>query len=205
MYNQSGYFKYVESGGADWLAWLQGSRTSHRHWWISTSMNYYDAKWSCGSFDEHRIRIFADKAINPTGTDIITIKPTSDTFFKVAQSEGKTSLGFLSATRQSPAVFDVSTAAFSAKDPSYIYGGTFVEEIDLSCFAEKFKAADLSLCYDNVLGAPIKKLNVGIPYTVVDSNTYSGKVSGTQFRLTGYDSTTGNDAFANLQILDITG
>ena len=205
MYNQSGYFKYVESGGADWLAWLQGSRTSHRHWWISTSMNYYDAKWSCGSFDEHRIRIFADKAINPTGTDIITIKPTSDTFFKVAQSEGKTSLGFLSATRQSPAVFDVSTAAFSAKDPSYIYGGTFIEEIDLSCFAEKFKAADLSLCYDNVLGAPIKKLNVGIPYTVVDSNTYSGKVSGTQFRLTGYDSTTGNDAFANLQILDITG
>jgi hypothetical protein len=85
MYNESGYFKYVKNGGADWLAWLQGSRTSHRHWWISTSMNYYDAKWSCGSFNEHRIRIFADKAINPVGTDIITIKPTSDTFFKVAQ------------------------------------------------------------------------------------------------------------------------
>ena len=205
MYNQSGYFKYIESGGADWLAWLQGSRTSHRHWWISTSMNYYDAKWSCGSFDAHRIRIFADKAINPTGTDIVTIKPTSETFFKIAQQEGKTSLGFLPANRQNPAQFDISTAAFSAKDPSYIYGGTFIEEIDLSCFAEKFKAADLSLCYDNVLGAPIKKLNVGVPYTIVDQNTYTGKISGTQFRLTGYDSTSGNDAFMNLQVLDITG
>jgi hypothetical protein len=99
MYNESGYFKYVKNGGADWLAWLQGSRTSHRHWWISTSMNYYDAKWSCGSFNEHRIRIFADKAINPVGTDIVIIKPTSDTFFKIAQQEGKTSLGFLPATR----------------------------------------------------------------------------------------------------------
>ena len=205
MYNNSGYFKYIESGGADWLAWLQGSRASHRHWWISTSMNYYDAKWSCGSFDEHRIRIFADKAINPVGTDIVTIKPTSDTFFKIAQQEGSGSLGMLPATRTNPAVFDISTAAFSAKDPSYIYGGTFVEEIDLSCFAEKFKAADLSLCYDSVLGAPIKKINVGIPYTVVDANTYRGKVSGTQFRLTGYDSTTKQDAFANLQVLDITG
>ena len=205
MYNQSGYFKYIESGGSDWLAWLQGSRTSHRHWWISTSMNYYDAKWSCGSFNEHRIRIFADKAINPAGTDIITIKPSSDTFFKVAQQEGSASLGFKEASRQNPATFDISTVAFSAKDPSYIYGGTFVEEIDLSCFAEKFKAADLSLCYDAVLGAPIKKLNVGIPYTIVDSNTRTGKVSGTQFRLTGYDSTTKQDAFANLQDLDITG
>ena len=205
MYNQSGYFKYVENGGADWLAWLQGSRASHRHWWISTSMNYYDAKWSCGSFNEHRIRIFADKAINATGTDIVTIKPTSDTFFKIAQQEGRTSLGFLPATRQNPARFDISTAAFSAKDPSYIYGGTFVEEIDLSCFAEKLKAADLSLCYDSVLGAPIKKLNVGIPYTVDSETQYTGKVSGTQLRLTGYDSTTGQDAFANLQVLDITG
>ena len=63
---------------------------------------------------------------------------------------------------------------------------------------EKLKAADFSLCYDNVLGAPIKKLNVGIPYTVVSSTEYSGKVSGTQLRLTGDDSVTNTDAFENL-------
>lgn len=205
MYNESGHFKYVQSGGSDWLAWLQGSRTSHRHWWLSTSMNYYDAKWSCGSFNEHRIRLFADKDIHNVGTDIVTIKPTSSTFFKMAQQEGKTSLGTLEATRNNPAIFDVSQFAFSAKDPSYIYGGTFVEEINLSCFAEKLKAADFSLCFDNVLGAPIKSVNVGVPYTVVNQNTYSGKVSGTQMRLTAYDANTGNDAFENLKVLDITG
>ena len=47
MYNESGFFKYVESGKGDptWLSWLQGSRMTHRHWWLSKSMDYYDAKW----------------------------------------------------------------------------------------------------------------------------------------------------------------
>lgn len=206
MFNQSGHFKYIENGGSDWLAWLQGARTSHRHWWVSTSMNYYDAKWSCGSFNEHRVRIFSDKAATDViGTDIITIYPTSDTFFKIAQQEGRTSLGVQSATRISPAVFDVSTASFSTKDPSYIYGGTFIESIDLSCLSEKLKAADFSLCYDDVLGAPIKQLNVGLPYTVNSATSYTGKVSGTECRLTGYDTINHTDAFENLQFIDITG
>ena len=205
MYNYSGHFKYVDNGGADWLAWLQGSRTSHRHWWISTSMNYYDAKWSCGSFNEHRVRIFTDKETNPVGTDIITIYPTSSTFFKIAQQEGRTSLGTQSASRSVPATFDVSTAAFSAKDPSYIYGGTFIERINMSCLSEKLKGADFSLCYDPVLGAPIKEINVGLPYTIISENEYQGKVSGTALRLSGYDTVSKQDAFENLQVLDITG
>jgi len=90
MYNESGNFKYIQNGGGDWLKWLHGSRTSHRHWWISTSMNYYDAKWSCGAFNSHRVRIFTDKKRNSdlNDPDIITIKPTSDTFIKIANLEG---------------------------------------------------------------------------------------------------------------------
>lgn len=207
MYNQSGYFKYVENGGADWLAWLQGSRTSHRHWWVSTSMNYYDAKWSCGSFNSHRVRLFTDKAANSAGTDIVTIKPTSNTFFKIANQEGSANLSNHEVLRNDSSTwkFDVSTAVLSAKDPAYIYGGTFIEEIDLSCMSQKLKAADFSLCYDDVLGAPIKKLSVGLPYTINSPTSYSGKVSGTQLRLTGYDSVSKTDAFENLQVLDITG
>jgi len=92
IYNESGYFKYIENGGGGWLAWLQGSRTSHRHWWLSTSMNYYDAKWSCGEFEEHRIALFADKVAHESG-DIVTIKPTSNTFFKFTQNDGTATIG----------------------------------------------------------------------------------------------------------------
>jgi len=94
--------------------------------------------------------------------------------------------------------FDVSNAVFSTKDPAYIYGGTFIEEIDLSSISEKLKAADFALCYDNILGAPIKKVNVGLPYTEISSTQYQGKVSGTQMRLEGYDPIAKTDAFENL-------
>jgi hypothetical protein len=88
IYNESGYYKYILNGGSSWLAWLQGARTSHRHWWLSTSMNYYDAKWSCGEFEQHRIPFFADKSSKDASDpnvvhDVITIKPTSNTFFKL--------------------------------------------------------------------------------------------------------------------------
>jgi len=59
----------------------------------------------------------------------------------------------------------------------------------MSCLSEKLKGADFSLCYDPVLGAPIKEINVGLPYTVISENEYQGKVSGTALRLSGYDTT----------------
>jgi len=61
LYNEAGFFKYIKNGGGDYLPWLQGSRISHRHWWLSTSMNYYDAKWSCGTFKDKRVVLFVEK------------------------------------------------------------------------------------------------------------------------------------------------
>lgn len=203
IYNDSGYFKYIENGGSEWLAWLQGARTSHRHWWLSTSMNYYDAKWSCGEFNEHRISLFADKGENPVGTDIVTIKPTSQTFFKFTQNDGTAVIDTKQCTRENPAQFDISTNIFTAKDPAHIYGSTFVEEIDVSCLAKSINSINLSQCYDNVLGAPIKVVNVGIPYTEQSSTVRNGYVSGTKFSLIG--SSDNNDAFENLNTLNITG
>ena len=58
LYNEAGYFKYIKNGGGEYLPWLQGSRISHRHWWLSTSMNYYDAKWACGTFKDKRVVLF---------------------------------------------------------------------------------------------------------------------------------------------------
>lgn len=204
MYNESGYFKYIQYGGKDWLEWLQGSRTSHRHWWISTSMNYYDAKWSCGSFNDHRVYLGVDKVKHPVGTDLVTIKPTTDTYFKFTQGDGTNSLGTIPATREKPAVFDVSQATFSVKDPTHIYGATFIEELDVSCFADKISALDVTLAYDNTLGAPIKVLNVGTKFTE-DGTTRTGTVSGTQFRLTDVEASTGNAALENLRTLNIRG
>jgi hypothetical protein len=83
MYNASGYFKYVESGKGDptWLSWLQGSRMTHRHWWLSNSMDYYDAKWFCGDYKNHYIYLRANVT---EGSDIdVIITPNKGAYMSV--------------------------------------------------------------------------------------------------------------------------
>ena len=56
LYNESGHYKYIDATkNPKYRLYLNGARTSHRHWWLSKSMNYYDAKWSCGDFTKHSI------------------------------------------------------------------------------------------------------------------------------------------------------
>lgn len=206
LYNEAGYFKYIQNGGGSWLPWLQGSRKSHRHWWLSTSMNYYDAKWSCGTFKNRRVILFVNKdSGHSQGTDIVRIKPTSNTYFEIVTKSGETSVERKSATPTSIAEFDVSSNGFSAKDPTWIYGGLFIDELDLSCFANTMAAIDVSACYDKVLGANIKSLNVGVPTTTVSSTEKSGFISGTPLRITAENRTENTDAFNVLETLDITG
>ena len=204
LYNEAGYFKYILHGGDDYLQWLQGARTSHRHWWLSTSMNYYDSKWSCGTFKNKRVVLFVDKGISAQGTDLLTISPTSNTYFQLLQDTGKTSVGRIQASVGSPAVFDISSISFSAKDPTWIYGGLFIEDLDLSCFAKTMATVDVTLCYDDVLGANIKKLNIGIPLSG-SGNTKTGQVSGTEIRISAYDKNKNTDALGELVELNVTG
>ena len=203
IYNQSGRFKYIENGGAQWLKWLQGSRTSHRHWWLSTSMNYYDAKWNCGDFRAARIALFADKQQHTAGTDIVKIKASGATYFKMTSADGGTPLGTAQASTNQMVEFDISTTAISAKDPSHIYGSKFVEELDVSCLAGSLNSINVAACYDDVLGTPLKKLNIGLSQSGT-GNTRTGSISGTSCNIIGSSAGSGN-ALENLTHLNITG
>ena len=103
MYNKSGHFKYVQSAGGDlqrWLGWLQGARMSHRHWWLSTSMDYYDAKWFCGDYKNHAIYLGANITADPNKHIIIT--PNNATYMTVTvndQEEGSEDIEEVQATR----------------------------------------------------------------------------------------------------------
>jgi len=73
----------------------------------------------------------------------------------------------------------------------------------MSCLAKSLNSLNLSACYDSVLGAPVKAVNVGIPYQTISSNNRRGYTSGTSFSLIGEDG--GNDALENLNTLNVTG
>lgn len=53
IYNKDGYFKYVEplmTTGENYLAELQGSRTTHRTWWLKNRFSYMDSRFKTGSY-----------------------------------------------------------------------------------------------------------------------------------------------------------
>jgi hypothetical protein len=85
MYNESGFFKYIQSGKGDstWLSWLQGSRMTHRHWWLSNSMDYYDAKWFCGDYKNHYIYVRAN--VTEGSNQYVRITPNKQTYMSVTK------------------------------------------------------------------------------------------------------------------------
>lgn len=196
MYNASGYFKYIESGKGDptWLSWLQGSRMSHRHWWLSNSMDYYDAKWFCGDYKNHYIYIAAN--VTEGSNQNIRIVPNKSTYMSVMKD------GILQTTQQvskeSPLMFNMSGGS-NTKNPIDIYGANFMEEIDLSEIALGFDGIELNGIYSDVLGSPLKKLNVGTALSPIE-NGYTTTVAALGCEIRG-----NANVFESLQSFNVRG
>ena len=196
MYNESGFFKYVESGNGDptWLSWLQGSRMTHRHWWLSNSMDYYDAKWFCGDYKNHYIYVRAN--VTEGSNQYIRITPNKQTYMSVTKD------GVLQTTRQvdreTPLEFNM-TIGSQTKNPIYFYGANFMEEIDLSEIAHGFDGILLDGVYSDVLGSPLKRLNVGVQITPSGAD-YTATLASLTCQIQG----TAN-VFQSLQSLNIRG
>ena len=206
MYNQSGHFKYVESAGGDlqrWLGWLQGARMSHRHWWLSTSMDYYDAKWFCGDYKNHAVYLAANITADPN--KVITITPNGSTYMTVTVNNQDSNQEEVDTTRsvtpQNPLTYSMEKGA-STKAPIHIYGANFMESIDMRDIATGIDGLDLTSTYSEVLGAPLKELLVGTPIIGSD-DTYTTTLSSSTFGVS--PSQTGINAFENLETLDIRG
>lgn len=196
MYNASGYFKYVESGKGDptWLSWLQGSRMTHRHWWLSNSMDYYDAKWFCGDYKSHYIYVRAN--VTEGSNQHIRIIPTKNSYMSVTKDNVLQTTQAVS--RSNP--FNYSMAGGSnTKNPILIYGANFMEEIDFSEISLGLDGIELNGVYSEVLGSPLKRINVGTTLTPTQTGyTTTVGVMGCQIQ--------GNArVFENLVSLNIRG
>lgn len=209
LYNKSGFFKYVQSGAGDpeWLSWLQGARMTHRHWWLSTSMDYYDAKWFCGDYKNHYIYITAN--VSEGSGKRVHIIPNKDTYMTTAinyMAEEQTEVdandvtvqGTIPVTPNNPLNYEVPN--LNTKAPFFVYGANFMEEIDLSELATGLDGVDINGVYSEVLGSPLKVLNIGVNFTESPSNTFVGTLAALGGNIRGNART-----FENLQTLNVAG
>ena len=209
IYNESGYFKYIEAiTGEPKLEWLQGARIGHRHWWISTSMDYYDAKWSVGDFRTHNIYIAANHTQNAGNGDIITITPTSPTYVALIQNDTPVSLSGVQnpqyTDKYNPAEFDISGLTLKYKVPFFVRGASYIEKIDLSCIASELDIVRFGSAYSDVLGAPLKEVNLGCPVVSINNSQYTGVVNAFDLNLSIL-SDDGKNSFEHLETLNLRG
>lgn len=200
IYNKSGHYKYVEAANGDisWLNWLQGARMSHRHWWLSTSMDYYDAKWNCGDYRNNFIYVRANTTQGSTqNIRIIPSKPTYMSLEKDGNVESTQSV-----TRQNPFEFNMGQIGSNTKNPITIYGSTYMEEIDLSEIAGGLDGVSIGSVYSEELGSPLKNLNLGVVLTASGSD-YTCTLSNMASEGSFIQAT--SQSLQNLQSLNIRG
>jgi hypothetical protein len=170
-------------------------------------MDYYDAKWFCGDYKAHRIYLAANISADPNKN--IRIIPNGSTYMTVTvnylDDNNEVENEEVDTTREvskiNPLVYSMEEGA-STKAPIHIYGANFMESIDMSDIAIGIDALDITGTYSDVLGAPLKELNIGTPMTE-DNSVYTTILSPATCGVSPVAE--GRNAFENLETLNIRG
>lgn len=196
IYNKSGEYKYIYSGVKSsyiepkYLPWMQGSRITHRHWWLSTSMDYWYSKFGRGAFTADHIKI--DTNIPPNLGIKVKIKPSQKGFFAYFFQQG----GFPEFTVQGyndDGLIDVEftiNESFSTKKPFYLCGLPNMLELDISDLGSGFAGINLNS------KSTLTTLYLGAKHK-------DGKLSYVNLTTSNFNDF--NENVSNLQTLDITG
>lgn len=83
IYNENGRYKYIlpSYSGSNVLYMLQGSRQSHRHWWLQHRLEKYDNLWGTGTYKGRDIQLRTDGQSQFSATDTYTFTPDTSSYY----------------------------------------------------------------------------------------------------------------------------
>ena len=187
IYNADAQYKYIgpfNEGITNKLYMLQGSRKTHRKWWLSRRFSIYDAKWATGNYKNQAVEfklLTAPKGLN------FTITAGYATYYGYGINDVIISKGTELEVGESHTF--TTDRVINVGDPVRIYAANNIREINLSPLAPYISSLNISKVYSETLGTQLKKLVIG-------------KTDSTNTSLSSIDGLT----FAEkLEYLDITG
>ena len=170
IYNSNERYKYIQAAKGtgdmqgnpvDNLWMLQGTRRSHRHWWIANHFNMLDARWLSGDYKNTYIQIKTDASAGSrisaiAGADYYYAWGQQKRIYEsnIIKSEGDT-IEFIFPTDQVQG------------DPVYIYAYNKMSEIDFSEIASKIAAGSFEF-YEGGLEVSntLRKFVIGNPNVI---------------------------------------
>lgn len=215
IYNSNERYKYIDAakgigdmeGKAVNNLWmLQGTRRSHRHWWVANHFNLLDAQWLSGDYKNTYVEI---KTNCPAGTSI-RAKAGAKYYFAWGQQK-KIYESNMVRNEGEDIVFSFPTNQ-SQGDPVYIYVFNKMTEMDFSALArDVFEGSFKFVLGTDLVQNTMKKLIIGNPSirnaTAQDTTTWANLPNLEYLDITNYEGITSVPfrAFNNLHTFKANG
>lgn len=191
IYNQDAQYKYIgpyTDSGINNLFMLQGSRSSHRKWWLGRRFDLYDSKFVSGAYKAKSIEFKAANA--PAG---LTFSVTSGN--KLYYGYGINNVAVETGIHLNPGESTTFTSrqVINVGDPVRIYSAPNVQELDLHNFTPYLSTVNIAEVYGQETGTKLKKLVLGVD------------TAGDTRRNTSLSVISGLSSARQLEYLDISG
>ena len=180
IYNQDAQYKYIGpwvNEGLNYLGSLQGSRSDHRKWWLSSRFALLDALWTNGAYTGRVITLLIPGAQQGT-----TFGMRSGKDFYYGFGENNIILVSGEYIESGNDHTFTLTKNMEIGSPLRIYAPYYIQALDLSNFITYIGATNfnLSAAYDEALGCKMKSLVLGVsnPVTDLRRNTALAGLSG---------------------------
>ena len=177
VYNQDAQYSYIgpyTDSGINNLVMLQGSRTSHRRWWLGRRFDLYDSKFVSGAYKAKSIEFKVAAA--PAG---LTFSLTGGIgmYYGYGINNVPVDTGIELSAGQSHMF--TSKQVINVGDPVRIYSAPNVQELDIHNFISYLSTLNVTEVYGKDTGTKLKKLVLGVD-TIGDArrNTSLSVISG---------------------------
>lgn len=159
IYNASQKYKYIDQyrKGSNLLYMLQGSRQSHRHWWLKTRFDLYDSLWVSGAYRNSVIQFKVNELSGFEGE--FTITAGDHLYYGYAINNNVREVTASMLTHGDTYTFHPGPLAIG--DPVNVFGASHVERLDLSAYTALLATIQLSGVYDSESGSRLKSLILG--------------------------------------------
>lgn len=159
IYNRDAQLKYINPYNTgvydEGLFSLQGTRNSHRRWWLSQRFNIYDAKFITGSFKTQNIWFKLNGAPIGSYFDVTSGKYLP---FGYEITNGASEVtGFIPVNDTYRFVIPQGV---SVGDPVLIYGATNIKKLDMSNVVKYLSQISLAGAYSDSVGTMLEELDL---------------------------------------------
>lgn len=196
LYNESGIVKYLTYDELNYKS-LQGDRTSHRHWFLRSSYDYFDALNVCGEYTSKR---FEARTISIAPDKYIYITAAATSYFGWEHTNDIVESGIRIEKGETGHLTINQTLHY--QDPLHIFGANKISELDMHEISQNFYAdIDFSSTTDEVLGSQLKKIIIGTGDGTTKTRLNNGEFN-TQISANVIG---GVDTLDKLEYLDVQG